>query len=194
MIGDTIRSADDELRENDKGLIARAEILRRWNVRDKHILDIGAGPLSIIAAREFNCTVTTIDVSEDKLREVTHDVGLEGLGAQIIVEHGDATALSYPDRSFEVVIIYGTLHHIEPLKRTQCIHEVARVTKELVIIAELNADGFRTIHEFDEFTPVDLDWLERAMHPLGGVEKYQGRLMNVYALPFGYGRTDTKKE
>lgn len=184
MIGDTARSSDEELRENEKGLIARAEILRRWNVRTKTVLDIGAGLLSVIAAHEFNCTVTTIDVSEDKLREVTHDAELEGLGAQITVEHGDATALSYPDRSFEVVIIYGTLHHIEPLKRTQCIHEVARVAKELVIIAEMNADGFRTIHEFDEFTPVDLDWLERAIHPLGDVEKYQGRLMNVYTLSF----------
>ena len=79
-------------------------------------------------------------------------------------------------------VCYGVLHHIEPPKRTQCIHEIARVATELVIIAELNADGFRKIHEFDEFTPVDLKWLEGALHLLGAVEKYQGRLMNVYAL------------
>ena len=73
MIGNTARSAGEELEENEKGLIARAEILRRWNVRTKTLLDIGAGLLAIIAARDFNCTVTTIDVAEDKLQEATHD-------------------------------------------------------------------------------------------------------------------------
>jgi cyclopropane fatty-acyl-phospholipid synthase-like methyltransferase len=175
---------EERLKENAKGLIARAEILRRWNVRTKTVLDIGAGLLSIIAARDFNCTVTTIDVSEDKLREVTHDVEHEGLGAQITVEHGDATALSYPNRSFDVVISYGVLHHVAMESRKKFIQEIRRVAKEMVIVVELNAHGFKHIHEFDEFTPVDLDWLERAMHPLGNVEKYQGRLMNVYALSF----------
>jgi ubiquinone/menaquinone biosynthesis C-methylase UbiE len=171
-----------ELEENEKGLIARSEILRRWNIHDKTVLDIGAGPLSIIAARDFNCTVTTVDVSAEKLREAQHEVELEGLEAQITVEYGDATALLYPDRSFDVVIGYGILHHIMPERRVTLIEEAYRVAKELVIIAELNAAGFRKIHESDDFTAVDLEWLERALHLVGGVETYQGRLMNVYAL------------
>lgn len=73
-------------------------------MRTKTLLDIGAGLLAIIAARDFNCTVTTIDVAEDKLQEATHDAEMGGLGALITVEHGDASALSYPDRSFEGVI------------------------------------------------------------------------------------------
>ena len=183
MPGDTIRSiADEELQENEKGLVARTEILEHWNVRNKHILDIGAGFLAIFAARDFNCTVTTIDVAEDKLQEARQDAEREGLTEKIVVEHADATALSYADKSFEVVIGYGILHHIEPDSRMKLIREAVRVAKEKVIIAELNAAGFEKIHEADDFAPVDPAWLERIITSFGEVEKYHGRLMDVYVL------------
>ena len=176
---------EERLKEDEKGRIERSEILRRWNVRNKTVLDIGAGPLAIIAARDFKCTVTSIDVAEDKLREAEQDVETEGLAAQITVEYGDATELLYPDRTFDAVISYGALHHVAMERRKKFIQEIRRVAKEMVIVVELNARGFKHIHEFDEFTPVDLNWLERTMHPLGNVEKYQGQLMNVYALSLG---------
>ena len=176
---------DERLKEDEEGRIERAEILRRWNVHNKTVLDIGVGQLAIIAARDFNCTVTSIDIAEDKLQEAERDVETEGLAAQITVESGDATALSYPNRSFEVVISYGALHHVATASRKKFIQELRRVAKERVIVVELNARGFMHIHEFDEFTPVDLDWLARTLHRLGAVEKYQGQLMNVYALSFG---------
>ena len=165
------------MKEDEEGRIERAEILKRWAVRDKHVLDIGAGPLAIIAARDFNCTVTNIEVSEDSVREAKRDVENEGLEDKITVEHGDATALPYPDKSFEVVISYGVLHHIAIESRKKFIHEIMRVAKEMVILVELNERGFKHIHEFDDFTAVDLDWLERAVN---AQEIYKGTLMSVY--------------
>ncbi|MGC9445011.1 MAG: class I SAM-dependent methyltransferase [Candidatus Methanospirareceae archaeon] len=170
------------MEEDERGIIERAEILRCWNVRGKHLLDIGAGPLASIAAREFDCRVTTIDVSEEAVREVRHEVEREGLSSKITVEKADAAALPYPDRSFEVVIGFGVLHHIAPLQRLRLLHEAARVASEAVILAELNAAGFKEIHEFDDYIPVDLAWLEQALKTFGAVETYEGRLMNVYAL------------
>ena len=170
------------MEEDERGIIERAEILRRWNVRGKHLLDIGAGPLAIIAARDFDCRVTTIDVSEEAVREARREVEREGLSERITVEQADATALPYPDRSFEVVIGFGILHHIEPLKRLSFIHESARAASEAVILVELNAVGFKKIHEFDDYTPVDLAWLEQALKTFGTVETYEGRLVNVYVL------------
>lgn len=179
---------DERLKEDEEGRIERAEILRRWGVRDKHLLDIGVGQLAIIAARDFNCTVTSIDVAEDKLEEAERDAETEGLAAKITVEHGDATELSYPDKSFEVVISYGALHHIAMESRKKFIQEIRRVAKEKVIVVELNAQGFKHIHEFDDFTAVDLDWLERTLKAQGDVEIYKGTLMTVYAhQTFGKG-------
>jgi len=126
----------EKLKEDAEGLIERAEILRWGEVNNKVLLDVGAGPLAIIAARDFNCTVTNIDVSEDALVEAKRDAEKEGLAGQIIFEHGDAASLRYPNGSFDVVICYGTLHHIEPGGRRKCLHELHRVAKEKVIIVE----------------------------------------------------------
>ncbi|MHC1600232.1 MAG: class I SAM-dependent methyltransferase [Candidatus Methanospirareceae archaeon] len=172
------------MKEDSEGLIERAEILTRWNVRNKHVLDIGAGPLAIIAARDFNCNVTNIDISEDALITAKRDAEQEGLVGQIRFEKGDATALSYPDRSFDVVISYGVLHHVALSRRMKFLQEVCRVAKEMVIVVELNADGFKQFHAFSNFTAVDPNWLEQALKSLGEVEVYQGTLMDVYTLSF----------
>jgi ubiquinone/menaquinone biosynthesis C-methylase UbiE len=172
----------DALQENEKGLVDRAAILEHWKVRHKRVLDLGAGQLTIIAARDFDCTVTTVEINAEKREEANREVEAEGLQALIAVEYGDARSLSYPDRSFEVVIGYGLLHHLEPADREKCIREAVRVASELTIFAELNADGFKKIHEFDEFTPVDLAWLERALVEFGELERYYGRLMHVYVV------------
>jgi ubiquinone/menaquinone biosynthesis C-methylase UbiE len=172
----------EAMQENEKGLVDRAAILSRWKVRHKRVLDLGAGPLAIIAARDFQCTVTTVEIAAEKREEANREVEAEGLQAWIAVEYGDARSLSYPDRGFEVVIGYGVLHHLEPAGREQCIREAVRVASELVIFAELNADGFKKIHELDEFIPVDLGRLERALAGYGAMERYYGRLMHVYVV------------
>jgi ubiquinone/menaquinone biosynthesis C-methylase UbiE len=170
------------LNQDAEGLIERGEILKRWNVRNKSVLDIGAGPLAIIAARDFNCKVTNIDISGGALNEGKRDAENEGLGAKITFEKVDATSLSYPGGSFDVVVSYGALHHVELDSRRKFIQEAYRVAKEKVIVAELTAEGFKKFHSFSNFTAVDLDWLERELSSLGKVGKYSGTLMNIYAL------------
>jgi ubiquinone/menaquinone biosynthesis C-methylase UbiE len=172
--------AGKRLEEDAEGLIERAEILKRWAVENKSVLDIGAGPLAVIAARDFHCMVTNIDISEDALMDAKRDS--EDETERITFEIGDATSLSYPDRSFDVVISYGVLHHIEVDKRRKFIQEAYRVAKEKCIIAEFTSEGFDKIHAVSDFKAVDLEWLERELNSLGEVDKYTGMLMNVYVL------------
>jgi ubiquinone/menaquinone biosynthesis C-methylase UbiE len=172
----------EKLKEDAEGLIERAEILRWGNVNNKVLLDVGAGLLAIIAARDFNCTVTNIDVSEDALVDAKRDAENEGLAEQIVFEHGDATSLRYPNGSFDVVICYGTLHHIEPEGRRKCLHELHRVAKDKVIVVEFTPEGFAEFHAFSSYKHVDLNWLELELNSLGEVETYSGTLMNVYTL------------
>jgi ubiquinone/menaquinone biosynthesis C-methylase UbiE len=172
-----------KLSEDPEGLIERAEILRRWNVFDKTLLDIGAGPLAIIAARDFNCRVTTIDTSEDALKDVKQDAAKEGLTAKIKFEMRDATSPGYPAGRFDVVISYGALHHVEPAGRGKFIHEAYRVASKKVIIAELEEEGFDKFHgSSSTMKAVDLEWLEHELNLLGKVEKYSGTLMDVCVL------------
>ena len=171
---------EERLEEDAEGLIERAEILKRWKVENKTVLDIGAGPLAVIAARDFHCTVTNIDIFEDALRDTERDAEEEA--ERITFEICDATSLSYPDRSFDVVISYGVLHHIEVDKRRKFIQEAYRVAKEKCIIAEFTPEGFDKIHAVSDFKAVDLEWLERELNSLGEVDKYSGTLMKVYTL------------
>ena len=173
---------DEKLKEDSEGLIERAEILKRWKVENKNVLDIGAGPLATIAARDFNCKVTNIDISEYVLREAQRDAEKEGVTERISFDKEDATSLSYPSRSFDVVISYGVLHHTELERRKKFIQETYRVAKEKVIIAELTPEGFKKFHSLSSFKAVDLEWLERELNSLGEVEKYSGTLMTVYTL------------
>lgn len=171
-----------KLKEDSEGLIERAEILKRWAVKDKLLLDIGAGPLAIIAARDFNCTVTNIDISEAALSDAKRDAANEGVAGRIIFDKVDATALPYPNGCFEVVISYGVLHHIEIAKRRRFMKETCRVASEKVIVAELTLEGFQRIHAVSNFQVVNLEWLEMELNSFGEVDKYSGTLMKVYTL------------
>lgn len=168
------------IKENSDGLPDRAEILDRGKLKNKTLLDIGTGPLATIAAREFNCYVTNIDFSGEALKEAQKEAEREGLGQRINFEKEDATNLSYQDGTFDVVTSYGALHHSPPDKREELIRQACRVAKEKVIIAELTEVGFELFHGFSSYVPVDLNWLEKELNSLGKVEKYPGKMMNVY--------------
>lgn len=100
------------------------------------------GKYSVLSV--YSVTVTNIDVSEDALVDARRDAEKEGLAEQIVFEHGGATSLRYPNGSFDVVICYGTLHHIEPEGRRKCLHELHRVAKDKVIIVEFTPEGSRS--------------------------------------------------
>jgi len=165
--------------EELNGLKLRAEVLERGEVENRTLLDIGAGPLAIIAVRDFNCRVTSIDISKKRLREAREDAVLEGIKG-IGFELGDATNLSYKNDKFDVVVSYAALHHIPLGKREKFVQEAYRVAKEKIIIGEYTKVGFNLAHPNKEYNPVDLDWLERELKSLGRVERYLGKEMNTY--------------
>lgn len=167
------------MKETYLGDINRKKLLEIGNVRNKSLLDIGVGELAIIAAKDFNCNVTSIDTDKGKLREAKQDVIKEKLKNKIRIEREDATNLSYSDNKFDISISYGALHHTPIEKRGKFISELYRVSKEKVIIAEFNKFGFP--HSEDEYKRVDLNWLEKKLNLLSlKVDKYQGKEMNIY--------------
>ncbi len=171
---------EDKMRETPDGLIERVEILKRWKVKGKTLLDIGVGPLAFIACKDFNCRVTNIDRSKDVLGWAREEARREGVLEKIRFEKKDATSLFYPNNSFQVVISYGSLHHNNLAKRGPFIEEACRVAQEKVIIAELNQSGFSHFHSGDNYRPVNLDWLEEKLKYFGKIEKYSGTMMDIY--------------
>ena len=168
------------MKQDSEGLPDRAEILQIAKLRNKTLLDIGTGSLSIIAARDFNCRVINIDISAEALKEGETEVKRQGLEHKISLEQEDAADLPYPDRTFHTVISYGALHHNPGDIRERIIHEAYRVAEKQIIIAELTEAGFNQLHGSSGFVAVDLNWLESILRSLGEVERYSSEMMNVY--------------
>lgn len=160
-------------------LQARTDVLAKSRIRNNTILDIGAGPLATIAARDFNCKVTSIDISEEKLDLAKKDALKEGVD-NIKFEQEDATNLSYEDNTFEAVVSYCALHHINISQRKKFIYELYRVAKEKIVIVDFTEKGFNQIHANSNYTPVDFAWLEKELNALGKIKRYQIENRNIY--------------
>jgi len=102
----------------------------------KSLLDIGSGTgraLHFLKNHGLEKTVGIEPVAE--LRAVGH---AGGLASDQLVD-GDATALAYPDNSFDIVSEFATLHHIKDHKAA--VREMCRVAKHGVFISDSNNFG-----------------------------------------------------
>ncbi len=161
-------------------LQARTDVLEKSRIRNKTILDIGAGRLAIIAARDFNCKVTSIDISKEELKNAKEEAAQTGFDKKIKFEQEDATNLSYKDNSFDAVVSYCALHHINLNKRKKFIYELYKVAKEKIVIVDFSKIGFKQIHSNDNYSSVDFAWLEDELSTFGKVKKYQIENRNIY--------------
>jgi len=158
----------------------RTDVLEKSRIRNKTILDIGAGPLAIIAARDFDCRVTSIDISESELKNAKEDAVQSEVSEKIKLEQEDATNLSYEDNTFDAVISYCALHHIPVNKRSNFIQELFRVAKEKIIIVDLNENGFKQIHSNDDYKRVDFNVLENELNLLCKYKIFKIEDKNIY--------------
>ncbi|MFW6117603.1 MAG: class I SAM-dependent methyltransferase [Thermoproteota archaeon] len=158
----------------------RNRVLEAGGVRGKEMLDIGGGPLAIIAARDFGCYVTTIETSREALEEERGDIVREKLEKRVTLVQGDARYLPYRENSFDVVISYGALHHVLD-EREYFIDEARRVAREKVIIAELYKSFFSAYHAGNrECKWVDRKWMKKELGKFSKVEKHSGTEMQIY--------------
>ncbi|MBN1445413.1 MAG: class I SAM-dependent methyltransferase [Candidatus Omnitrophica bacterium] len=142
------------------------------------MLDIGTGLLAMVAAKDFNCNVTSIDISEEALGKAKKEALKENI-KKINFEEEDATALSYKDNSFDVVVSYCALHHIPLEKRKNFIHEAYRVARQRIVIADYNEAGFP--HSAGEYTIVDFNWLKKELNALNPkTEEHEWEKIKIY--------------
>jgi len=168
----------------------RYGLLNFGNIRDKQILDIGTGKgfLAIIAAKAFNCSVTSIDTSVDKLNIAKKSAKKEGISDKIIFKIDDATRLSFGDNTFDTVVCYNALHHIPKSRRIISLKEMFRVAKEDLIIAELHEKGialFDTVFHPEENhkkMEVDLRQLENDLSAFGKIRTEKTGVCNFYSV------------
>lgn len=86
------------------GRAATERFLEQMNIGPGHsVLDVGCGlgGASRFAAQRYGCRVSGIDLTQEYVAAGNTLCSWVGLGDDICLEQGDATALSYPDETFD---------------------------------------------------------------------------------------------
>ena len=73
---------------------------------ETQILEVACniGTTTVELVKRFHCHVTAIDLNADVLPKTKENIARNNVEQYVTVEQGDATNLSYPDKSFDVVI------------------------------------------------------------------------------------------
>ncbi len=87
----------------------------RQGIRSGKVLDIGTGSgrlaIELASARGCSFDITGLDVSENMLKRARENAAKAGVADKISFVLGNADALPFPDRSFDLVVSYASLHH-----------------------------------------------------------------------------------
>ena len=152
----TARSFDERRFGGPIGdLIARdqAEVLTDFlgRVEGRSVLDVGTGTgRAAMLLAGAGAVVTGVDASEQMLSMARERAAAQHAAVQFL--RGDAHALEFSDRSFDIAVSLRVLMHT-PRWRV-CLDELCRVAKDLVVIdypsahstAALQAVGRRVLH------------------------------------------------
>lgn len=132
----TARSFDDRRFGGPIGEIvaeSQAELLINFvgTIAGRRILDVGTGTgRAALLFASGGAHVTGIDASEEMLAVARRRAEREGV--TVTFQHGDAHALAFHDRSFDVAVSLRVLMHTPEWRR--CVGELCRVSDRLVIV------------------------------------------------------------
>lgn len=108
-------------------------------IRNRMILDVGTGTgrAALLLARG-GANVTAVDASSEMLAVARRRATEEGAPVRFLA--GDAHALDFPDRSFDVAVSLRMIMHTPQWQ--QCVAELCRVAERLVILDYPSAHSF----------------------------------------------------
>jgi SAM-dependent methyltransferase len=100
-------------------------------IQDRDILDVGTGTgRAALLLAHGAARVTGVDASEEMLAIARRRAADELVPVTFL--RGDAHALAFPDRSFDVAVAFRLLMHTPQWQ--QCVAELCRVAERLVIV------------------------------------------------------------
>lgn len=97
--------------------------------KDMQVLDVGSGigGAARYIAHEFGCDVTGLDLSAEYCRVAASLTRRLGLKSQVTFQQGNATAMPFPDRSFDIVWTQHAAMNIPD--KAGLYHEIRRVLR-----------------------------------------------------------------
>jgi ubiquinone/menaquinone biosynthesis C-methylase UbiE len=148
------------------------------------VLEVGPGPgvsTDLLRGRVARLTCVESDRRlADALRRRQQDPNVS-----VVCE--DATAMSFPDQTFDGAVCFTMLHHVpSPAPQDRLLCEVARVLRPGGTFAgtdSLYSRGFRLLHLFDTMVVVDPGTFPSRL-AAAGFDNIQVDVMKPYAFRF----------
>jgi SAM-dependent methyltransferase len=134
---------------------------------DGDVLELGPGyGITTRWLAEHGGRLTAVELDPDLA------AGLRGrFGGEVDVREADATALPFPDSSFDTVVCFTMLHHVpSPAQQDRLFAEARRVLRPGGVFAGTDSRTslrFRLVHIGDTCVPVDPDTLPNRLTGAG---------------------------
>ena len=136
-----------------------------------HVLEVGPGPgitTDLLRSRVAHLTCVEIDGS------LAAALARRTANGNVTVINGDATALGFPDTSFDGAVSFTMLHHVpSTMLQDRLLAEVWRVLRPGGVFAGVDSRysrGFGLLHLFDTMVVVDPRTFPRRLEAAGFAE------------------------
>lgn len=169
--------------------VLREEFANAIGDTHKQLLDVGTGRgyTAILFAKKGS-DVTSIDINPEKLENARKVAKEYGMADKIRFLKKDITKNSnFPFNSFDMTVMLNALHHIAENERSRSIKEIARITREVIHIGELNDAGvvyFDTLaHPGSKHRElmVEETWITSQLENYGKVDVLHLEHINIYS-------------
>ena len=150
----------------------------------RNVLEVGPGPgvtTDLLRKRVERLTCVEIDPA------FAHSLARRMAGQNATVVCQDATAMSFPDATFDGAVSFTMLHHVRSeALQNRLLGEVARVLRPGGVFAgtdSLASRSLRLLHLFDTMVPVDPSLFPDRLR-VAGFEDVQVDVLKPYAFRF----------
>jgi ubiquinone/menaquinone biosynthesis C-methylase UbiE len=158
---------------------ARKFILVKAKIPGGRVLEVGTGKGHMaVALAKYGLKVVSIDLDRKAQNVAKLKLKRLKLDKSVAFRHMNAEKLRYQDNSFDHVISVNFIHHAR--NPAKCLREMARVTRDKLIIADLNKRGEKIMAQVQA-----LDGHSHVLSKMAlrGVKEYlrkRGLLVKVY--------------
>ncbi|MCX5700469.1 MAG: methyltransferase domain-containing protein [Candidatus Omnitrophica bacterium] len=158
---------------------ARNLILTKAKLTKGKILEVGTGKghMAIVLAKK-GFKLTSIDLDRKAQHIAKISLKVMKLDRSVNLKMMNAERLQYKDNSFDSVISVNFIHHAK--NPNKCLNEMIRVTRDKLIIADINKRGGRIMEKVHRLDGHSHSASKMSLDGIGLLLKRSGMKVKVY--------------